>query len=210
MPRSIAEQRASCTFIAGVAVSDPQRSLQRSWRESNSCRSTRRWRWRGREGRPSARCHGRWRDSRPGRRTSPDLAGAMPSWRAGIVLASRARFPIGDALPLAFPAECSYSQGARGICVKASSGRRGEVVPMTKALRGVLVLLSSAAILAVSAATAFAGDGYASGGVAGDSTGGGGGTLPFTGAELALYVVIGLAIVASGLALRAYSARRVS
>jgi len=36
------------------------------------------------------------------------------------------------------------------------------------------------------------------------------GTLPFTGAELALYVVIGLAIVASGLALRAYSARRVS
>jgi hypothetical protein len=82
---------------------------------------------------------------------------------------------------------------------------------MTKALRGVLVLLGSAAILAVSAATAFAGGGYASGGVAGQSTGGGGdGTLPFTGAELALYVVIGLAIVASGLALRAYSARRVS
>ena len=82
---------------------------------------------------------------------------------------------------------------------------------MTKALRGVLILLGSTAILAVSAATAFAGDGYASGGVAGESTGdGGGGTLPFTGAELALYVVIGLAIVASGLALRAYSARRVS
>ena len=83
---------------------------------------------------------------------------------------------------------------------------------MTKALRGVLILLGSAAILAVSAATAFAGTGYASGGVAGESTGGGGGggTLPFTGAELALYVVIGLAIVASGLALRAYSARRVS
>jgi len=81
---------------------------------------------------------------------------------------------------------------------------------MTKALRGVLILLGSTAILAVSAATAFAGDGYASGGVGGESTGGGGGTLPFTGAELALYVVIGLAIVASGLALRAYSARRVS
>jgi hypothetical protein len=81
---------------------------------------------------------------------------------------------------------------------------------MTKALRSVLVLLGATAILAVSAATAFAGDGgYASGGVAGESTGGGG-TLPFTGAELALYVVIGLAIVASGLALRAYSARRVS
>jgi hypothetical protein len=81
---------------------------------------------------------------------------------------------------------------------------------MTKALRSVLILLGATAILAVSAATAFAGDGYASGGVAGQSTGGGGGALPFTGAELALYVVIGLAIVASGLALRAYSARRVS
>ena len=80
---------------------------------------------------------------------------------------------------------------------------------MTKALRGVLILLGSAGLLAVSAATAFAGDGYATGGVAGESTGGGG-TLPFTGAELTLYVVIGLLIVASGLALRAYSARRVT
>ena len=80
---------------------------------------------------------------------------------------------------------------------------------MTKALRGALVLLGSAAMLAVSAATAFAGDGYASGGVAGESTGGGRGTaLPFTGTELALYVVTGLLIVGSGLALRAYSARR--
>ena len=82
---------------------------------------------------------------------------------------------------------------------------------MTKALRGVLALLGSAAILAASAATAFAGDGYASGGVAGESSGGGGGsTLPFTGAELALYVATGLLIVGSGLALRAYSARRVN
>jgi hypothetical protein len=79
---------------------------------------------------------------------------------------------------------------------------------MTKALRGMLIVLGSAAILAVSAATAFAGEGYASGGVAGESTGGGSGTLPFTGAELALYVVIGLLILGSGLALRAYSARR--
>ena len=67
-----------------------------------------------------------------------------------------------------------------------------------------------AAILAASAATAFAGDGYASGGVAGESTGGGGGgTLPFTGAELALCVMIGLVIMASGLALRGHSAHRV-
>jgi len=66
------------------------------------------------------------------------------------------------------------------------------LILMTKALRGVLVLLGSAAILAASAGTAFAGEGYASGGVAGESTGGGGGTtLPFTGAELALYVVTG-------------------
>jgi hypothetical protein len=82
---------------------------------------------------------------------------------------------------------------------------------MTEARRSVLILLGAVAILVTSAGTAFAGDGYASGGVAGESTGGGGGgTLPFTGADLALYVVIGLAIVASGLALRGYSARRVS
>lgn len=80
---------------------------------------------------------------------------------------------------------------------------------MTKVLRGVISLVGAAAILAVSAATAFAGSGYSSGGVKGESTGGGG-TLPFTGAELALYVVIGVAIVASGIALRAYSARRAS
>jgi hypothetical protein len=84
---------------------------------------------------------------------------------------------------------------------------------MTKALRGGLILAGSAAMLALTAATAFAGDGYASGGVAGESTGGGGGggtTLPFTGAELALYVVTGLMIVGGGLALRVYSARRTS
>jgi membrane anchored protein len=80
---------------------------------------------------------------------------------------------------------------------------------MTKVLRGVIALVGATAILAVSAATAFPGNPYASGGVAGESTGGGG-TLPFTGAELALYVVIGIAIVASGLALRAFSARRAS
>jgi hypothetical protein len=81
---------------------------------------------------------------------------------------------------------------------------------LTKALRGVLILFGMAAMLAASAATAFAGDGYAGGGVAGESTGGGGGTtLPFTGADLALYAVAGLLIVGSGLALRAYTARRV-
>lgn len=79
---------------------------------------------------------------------------------------------------------------------------------MTKVLKGLIALTGAAGFLAVSAVSAFAGEGYGTGGVAGESTGGGGGSLPFTGAELALYVIVGLAIVASGLALRAYSARR--
>ena len=79
---------------------------------------------------------------------------------------------------------------------------------MTKVMRSLIALLGATALFAVSAATAFAGEGYGEGGVAGESTSGGG-TLPFTGAELGLYFVIGLAIVASGLALRAYSTRRV-
>ena len=79
---------------------------------------------------------------------------------------------------------------------------------MTKVLKGLIALIGAAGFLAVSAVSAFAGEGYGAGGVAGESTGGGGGSLPFTGAELALYVIVGLAIVASGLALRAYSARR--
>jgi hypothetical protein len=83
---------------------------------------------------------------------------------------------------------------------------------MTKVLRAALTVLGTMAFLAVSAVAAFAGDGYAAGGsaggVAGESTGGG--TLPFTGADIALYAVIGLAIMASGLALRVYSAKRVS
>jgi hypothetical protein len=78
---------------------------------------------------------------------------------------------------------------------------------MTKVLRGAISLLGAAAILGVSAVSAFAGQQYGGGGVAGESTGGGG-TLPFTGADLALYGLIGLGIVASGLALRGYSARR--
>ena len=48
--------------------------------------------------------------------------------------------------------------------------------------------------------------------MAGEQTGGGsgGGTLPFTGSELLLYVIVGAAIVASGFGLRALSARRPS
>jgi hypothetical protein len=81
---------------------------------------------------------------------------------------------------------------------------------MTKILRGTIALIGAAAFLAMSATAALAGVGYAAGGgsVKGESAGGA--SLPFTGAELVLYVVIATGIVASGLALRAYSARRVN
>jgi hypothetical protein len=78
---------------------------------------------------------------------------------------------------------------------------------MSRVLRGVISLLGAAAMLAVSATSAFAADAYTNG-VAGESTGGGG-TLPFTGVDLALYAVIGVGIVGSGLALRGYSSRRI-
>lgn len=84
---------------------------------------------------------------------------------------------------------------------------------MRKVLRSAVAFLSVAAIMAVTAGTAFAGGDYntPAGAVAGDQTGGGGGgTLPFTGSELLLYVIVGAAIVASGFALRAMSARRSS
>lgn len=79
---------------------------------------------------------------------------------------------------------------------------------MRKVVRGSLALVSLASVALVFASSAFAASGYGKpgGGVdAGQS--GGGGNLPFTGAELLLYVVVGLAIVASGFALRALSTR---
>jgi hypothetical protein len=60
--------------------------------------------------------------------------------------------------------------------------------------------------MAVTATSALAEGG--SGNVAGEQTGGGGGNLPFTGQDLLLYVVVGVAVIASGFALRALSARR--
>src|SRR5204863_345869 len=88
--------------------------------------------------------------------------------------------------------------------------RRGGIY-MTKVLRGVMTLLGATAFLAVSAATAFAGQGYAGvgGSVKGESAGGGGAALPFTGSDMALYAVIATGVIATGLMLRAYSARRV-
>jgi len=92
---------------------------------------------------------------------------------------------------------------------------QGEVVQdMRKVVRTAVGLLSVAAIMAITATTAFAGGDYNTpgGSVAGEQTGGGtgGGTLPFTGSELLLYVIVGAAIVASGFGLRALSARRTS
>ena len=84
---------------------------------------------------------------------------------------------------------------------------------MRKVVRTAVGLLSVAAIMAITATTAFAGGDYNTpgGSVAGEQTGGGGGgTLPFTGSELLLYVIVGAAIVASGFGLRALSARRTS
>ncbi len=84
---------------------------------------------------------------------------------------------------------------------------------MRKVVRSAVALLSVAAIFAVTAGTALAGSDYnkPGGQVAGEQTGGGGGgTLPFTGSELMLYVIVGAAIVASGFALRAMAARRSS
>jgi hypothetical protein len=84
---------------------------------------------------------------------------------------------------------------------------------MRKVVRAAVGLLSVAAVLAITATTAFAGNDYNTpgGSVAGEQTGGGGGgTLPFTGSELLLYVIVGAAIVASGFGLRALSARRSS
>lgn len=69
-------------------------------------------------------------------------------------------------------------------------------------------LVVAALFLATAAATALAGQGYATGGVAGESSGPSGGTLPFTGLDLATFVLVGLGIALSGLYLRGYTARR--
>lgn len=68
-------------------------------------------------------------------------------------------------------------------------------------------VVTSAVLLATGVSAAFAGEGY--GAVAGESSGGnGGGTLPFTGADLAVYLIVGVCIIVSGIALHGYSARR--
>jgi hypothetical protein len=70
---------------------------------------------------------------------------------------------------------------------------------MRKVVRGGIALVTAAMVMAVTASTALA-EGY--GAVAGENTGGGG-NLPFTGSDLLLYVVVGVAVIATGFALRA-------
>ncbi len=80
---------------------------------------------------------------------------------------------------------------------------------MINLLRGAMAVIGAATLLTMSAAAAFAGEGYAgAGGVEGASAGGGG-ALPFTGSDIMLYGLIAAGLVASGLVLRSYSARRV-
>ena len=78
---------------------------------------------------------------------------------------------------------------------------------MIRMTRWIVAAGAAAAVLfGAAAGDALAADGY--GGLAGRQTGGGSnGVLPFTGVELLLYVVVGVAIVAAGLALRAVARR---
>ena len=73
---------------------------------------------------------------------------------------------------------------------------------MSKIVRTLIGAGSVVVAMATTASTAFAGGDYNTpGAVAGEQTGGGG-SLPFTGSDLAMYLVVGIAVVASGLTLR--------
>ena len=78
---------------------------------------------------------------------------------------------------------------------------------MSKIVRTLIGAGSVVVAMAMTAGTAFAGGDYnAPGVVAGEQTGGGG-SLPFTGSDLAMYAVVGIAVVASGLTLRLMARR---
>jgi hypothetical protein len=73
---------------------------------------------------------------------------------------------------------------------------------MSKIVRTLIGAGSVVVAMATTASTAFAGGDYNTpGAVAGEQTGGGG-SLPFTGSDLAMYLVVGIAVAASGLTLR--------
>jgi len=78
---------------------------------------------------------------------------------------------------------------------------------MTRTAQWVLGVLAAAVLFGATASEALAASGY--GAVAGQQTGGtGGSALPFTGLNLLAYVAVAVAIVASGVGLRAVSPQR--
>lgn len=78
---------------------------------------------------------------------------------------------------------------------------------MRRIVRALIGVGSVVAAMALTAGTAFAGSDYnGPGDVAGDQTGGG--SLPFTGSDLLMYVLVGAAVVVSGIALRLLGQRR--
>ena len=90
----------------------------------------------------------------------------------------------------------------------------GEVLEMKQRARraavagwAAMVLVALWAVNAAAAPQYPGGDETGGGDVAGETVVGNSGNLPFTGADLILYVVIGLAILASGLVLRRLAMR---
>jgi hypothetical protein len=78
---------------------------------------------------------------------------------------------------------------------------------MGRIVRALIGIGSLVAAMALTAGTAFAGSDYnVPGDVAGEQTGGG--SLPFTGSDLLMYVLVGGAVAVSGIALRLLAARR--
>ncbi len=73
---------------------------------------------------------------------------------------------------------------------------------MSKIVRTLIGAGSVVVAMAMTAGTAFAGGDYNTPGVVAGEQTGDGGSLPFTGSDLAMYAVVGIAVVASGLTLR--------
>ncbi len=78
---------------------------------------------------------------------------------------------------------------------------------MSKIVRTLIGAGSVVVAMAMTAGTAFAGGDYNTPGVVAGEQTGDGGSLPFTGSDLAMYAVVGIAVVASGLTLRLMARR---
>jgi hypothetical protein len=79
---------------------------------------------------------------------------------------------------------------------------------MRRIVRTLIGIGSMVMAMAMTAGTAFAGSDYnGPGDVAGQQTGGGG-SLPFTGADLAMYALVGGSVLIAGVALRLLAPHR--